>query len=178
MHTNTRIAVRRKSLWLAISLLLLLTLTLAACGTNTSSTGSTPGGSTSKPAPTATPTQGQANANGCPNNIVVTTQPSAANIVLKGTNSDTTVSAKKGDTIEIDLSFGKHWQGPTSNAQGLLTVQNPSGYAAPAAKACVWRFVASGTGTAHLTFSGRPICEKNQLCPQYVMAVEFTINIK
>ncbi|HEU5375424.1 MAG TPA: hypothetical protein VFV38_08300 [Ktedonobacteraceae bacterium] len=176
MLIHTRIAVRHKSFWLAIALILLLSLTLTACGTNASNTGSAPGGSTPTPAPTAT--QSQAQVDGCPNKAVVTTQPAAASLVLKGTNSNSTVSAKKGDTIEIDLAFGHTWQGPLNASHGLLTMQNPSGYASPTAKACVWRFVASQTGTAQLSFSGRPLCEKDQLCPQYVMAVDFTINIK
>jgi hypothetical protein len=150
-----------------------LVLALSACGTNTT-TGAAPGGNT----PTATATQSQANTNGCPNNTVVTTPPTAANVVLTNSNSGTTVNAKKGEIIEIDLPFGRTWQGPTSVSPNILSPQGPAGYAYPTAKACVWRFQVMGTGTVHLSFEGRPICKKGQACPMYVMAVPFTITIK
>lgn len=173
MYTSVH-RVRRRVFFFSLSLALVLILAFSACGTNTTSTGNSP--SASGPTPTAT--QSQANANGCPNNTVVTTPPAPASVTLTSANSGKTVEVKKGDTIEIDLSFGHLWQGPTSLSQDLLTMQSPAGYASTTAKACVWRFVATGTGIAHLSFDGRPICKKGQLCPMYILAMPFTFDIK
>ena len=167
--------VRRRVLYLSLSLALVLVFAFSACGTNTSTTTGNPP-SASGPTPTAT--QSQASATGCPDNATVTSPPSPATITLTTADSHKTVQAKKGDTIEIDLSFGHVWQGPTSLSQDLLAMQSPSGYASTTAKACVWRFVATGTGLAHLSFNGRPICKKGQLCPMYILAVPFTLDIK
>lgn len=176
MHTRAEI-VRRRSFLLIVPFVLACVLALSACGTNTT-TGATPGSTTTAPVATATATQGKANADGCPGNTVVTTPPAAATMVLTNSDSGTTVNAKKGDIIEVNLPFGHTWQGPTNVSQNLLTAQGPVGYAYPSAKACVWRFLASGTGTAHLDFAGRPICQKGQACPMYVMAVVLTLDIK
>ena len=199
MHTRVDIRHRRWLLFV-VPLILGLVLALSACGTNVSTTtGAAPSGSTTTtpgvtatssgvnattpgvtataPGATATSTQSQARANGCPNDTVVTAPLPTANVVLTNANSGTTVKAKKGDTIEVKLSFGHIWQGPTDLSQDLLTAQGPAGYAYPSAKFCVWRFLAAGTGSAHLSFEGRPICKPTQACPMYIMAVPFTIDI-
>lgn len=176
MHTRAGI-MRRRSLILVVPFVLALVFALSACGTNTT-TGATPGSTATAPLATATATQSQATADGCPGNTVVTTPPAAANVVLTSADSGTTMNAKKGDVVEVNLPFGHTWQGPTNIPQNLLVAQGPAGYAYPSAKACVWRFLASGTGTAHLDFAGRPICKKGQACPMYVMAVVLTVNIK
>jgi hypothetical protein len=171
----------RRSLLYVIPFVLVLVLTLSACGTNASTTtGTAPGSTATAPPATATATQSQSQAktDGCPNSTVITTPPPSANIVLTNTNSGTTITAKKGDTIEVNLPFGHTWQGPTNLSQNLLTTQGPAGYAFPSGKACVWRFLASSTGTAHLSFEGRPICKQGQACPMYIMAVPFTVDIQ
>ena len=164
---------KRRSFFLLVSLVAALTFVLAACGkipgSGSSSTGSAP-----SPVPTATsvvfPT-------GCPSNAVVSTAPAPATLVLKLTDSRSTVNAHMGDVIEIHLPFGQAWSGPTAS-QGILQLQPPAGYAWKAASACVWRFTVQGTGTAHLNFFGKAICKKGQLCPQYVMSLPFTISVK
>lgn len=175
MHLYAEIMRRRSSISI-IPFVLVLIFVLTACGTNTTTTGSAPDNTTATPVVTAT--QSQTTANGCPNNTVVSNPPAAANIVLTNANSGGTVNAKKGDVIEIKLPFGHIWQGPTNISQDLLTIQGPAGYASSSAKACIWRFVANGTGVAHLAFDGRPLCKKGQICPMYIMAVPFTIDIK
>src|SRR5579859_4390963 len=123
MHTRTGIRHRR-SLLVVVPLILAFVLVLSACGTNTSTTtGAAPGVTATAPGVTVTPTQSQARANGCPNDTVVTTPPPAANVVLTNANSGTTITAKKGDMIEIKLAFGHVWQGPTDLSQALLTAQ-------------------------------------------------------
>lgn len=166
---------------LVVPLLLTFVLVLSACGTNTpTTTGAAPGTTattTGVSATTPTATPGQPTAEGCPSSTVVTTVP-AANVVLTNANSGNTVTAHKGDIIQVNLSFGHNWQGPMNLSPGLLTTQGPAGYSNASAKACTWRFLAASTGTVHLTFAGRPICKKNEACPMYIMAVPFTIVIK
>ena len=166
-------------LYSILPLVLALVLALSACGTNTTTTtGTAPVVTPTTPGITVTPTQSQARADGCPNDTVVTTPPPTANVVLTNANSGKTTTAKKGDIIEIKLAFGHVWQGPTDQAQTVLTTQGPAGYAFPAAKVCVWRYLAANVGTAHLSFEGRPICKPDQACPMYIMAVPFTVTIQ
>lgn len=164
---------RRKSLWLIISLATVLTLVLTACGTNSGS-GSSSTSTGTTPVPTAT---SALNPHGCPNNAVVGTSPTQANIVLKPSNSNTAVDAHQGDVIEVQLPFGQLWNGPTTS-QGGLQLQTPYGFASQTANSCIWRFTAQGTGTTQLNFFGRAICKKGQMCPQYVVSMPFTINVK
>ena len=164
---------RRKSIWLIISLATAIAFMLTACGANSSS-GSSSTSTGTTPAPIATST---VNANGCPSNAVVGTSPTQANIVLKTSNSNTTVNAHQGDVIEIQLPFGQLWNGPTTS-QGVLQLQTPYGYASQTANSCIWRFTAQGTGTTQLNFYGRAMCKKGQMCPQYVVSVPFSIQVK
>ncbi len=161
----------RRSIWVVILLATALAFVLTACGANSGS-GSTSTGSTPPPSSTS-----GVNPHGCPSNAVVGTAQSPANVVLKPSNSSTTVNAHQGDVIEIQLPFGQLWNGPTTS-QGVLQLQSPAGYASQTANSCVWRFTAQGTGTTQLNFYGKAMCKKGQLCPQYVMSVPFTINVK
>lgn len=160
-----------------VVLVVLLTLMLAACGTPTNGTGS-PGPTAPKPTPTATHSGTTSTNTGCPNKTTITTQPAAASVVLNSSGTDTKATVKKGDIVEIDLPFGHNWTGPVNSAQNALVEQNPSGYASPGGHVCVWRFLAADTGTAEINFTGRPICQKNQLCPMYIMDASFTITIQ
>jgi len=90
---------------------------------------------------------------------------------------NSTVTAHVADIIEVDLPFGQMWQGPAT-VPSNLTLQQPAGYAQSASKVCVWQFTAQNAGTAQLIFAGRAICKKGQACPQYVMQVPFTIDVK
>ena len=164
---------RRKSLWLIISLATALAFILTACGTNSNSgSSSTTTGTTTAPIATST-----VNSYGCPSNAVVGTTSTPANVVLKTSNSNKTVTAHQGDVIEVQLPFGQLWNGPTTS-QGVLQLQTPYGYASQTANSCIWRFTAQGTGTTQLNFYGRAMCKKGQMCPQYVMSVPFSIHVK
>lgn len=166
---------RARHAWFASAWLVLLLIILVACGTNSS----TSTGSPSAPAPTATATHSLANTStGCPNSANIAAQPAASNVVLKISDENKTTTVKKGDTVEVDLPFGRNWSGPTNQSQGPLAMQDPSGYASPVAQVCVWHFAAMSTGTTQLVFTGRPICQKNALCPLYIMAVSFPIEVQ
>ncbi|MGZ3617502.1 MAG: hypothetical protein ACXWOL_11905 [Ktedonobacteraceae bacterium] len=163
---------RRNSLWLILSLATALAFLLTACGANSSSgSSSTSTGTTPAPIATSTP-----NSYGCPSNTVINAASPPANVVLKTSNSNTMVTAHQGDVIEIQLPFGQLWNGPTAS-QGALQLQTPYGYPSQTAKSCIWRFTAQGTGTTQLNFTGRAICKKGQMCPQYVISVPFSIHV-
>lgn len=162
---------QRASVALITGLSLLLLLILAACGTNSGSgTGAAPG---------STPTKGTGSANnltGCPSNAAAPAT-STANVLIKPSQANSTITAHVGDVIEVLLPFGHKWSGPTAS-QGQLELQTPSGYASTANGVCVWRFVAKGTGTTQLNFTSQALCKPGELCPQYIMSVPFTINVK
>lgn len=175
-HKINSCIIRRQSFSFIVPLVLLLVLLfmLAACGSNTTTgAGSTP---TSAPTTGATTAPGKLTS-GCPNSSVVTPPQKTPNVTLHVANSNSTSTAHKGDLIEIQLPFGQQWTGPTAS-QGALELQSPSGYASTTLKMCIWQFVAQGTGTSQLSFTGRPICGAGQLCPQYIQNVPFTIEVK
>ena len=162
------IASGRRTWFLVGSLVAILAFMLAACGSNT--------GTTSTGSPPATPTP-VVNTNGCPSSTVVGTAPSPANVVLTQSNHNTTITAHKGDVIEVDLPFGQSWSGPTAS-QGELQLQTPAGFALTTSHMCVWRFTAQGAGTTVLTFYGKAICKQGEMCPQYIKSLPYTIVIK
>jgi hypothetical protein len=162
----------RRSAWFALgSLFVLLVFVLVACGYNAGGSTNTGSGSTAGATPTTS-----ASAYGCPG-TVMTTAPAPANIVLKPSNSNSTVTAHVGDVVEIELPFGQAWTGPTTS-QGGLQLQGSAGSAVTTSKMCVWRFTAQGTGTTQVEFYGRAICQKGQMCPQYITRIPYTIVIK
>ena len=168
---NSRV-IRRHWLSFIVPLMLLVVLlfTVAACGSNTTT------GAGSTPTSGATTLPGKI-PNGCPSQAVVTPSQKVPNVMLHMADSNKTTSAHQGDLIEVQLPFVQQWSGPTSS-QGVLELQSPYGYAAPTLKMCIWQFVAKGTGTAQLKFTGRAICLKGQLCPQYIMYIPFIIEVK
>ena len=162
-------------LLLIVSLAVLLIFVLAACGSNGRFGSGIGSGST--PTPTPTTVQGYGTAHGCPSDAVVTSTLPTANVTVKPAGSNSTVTAHVGDVIEIQLSFGHRWTGPTTSGGGLQ-LQTPAGYASIATKMCIWRFSAQSTGLTQLTFLAEAICEKDQVCPQYAIVVTFTIVVK
>lgn len=162
---------RRSASFALGSLLVLLVFVLAACGSNTGGGTNTGSGSTTGTTPTAS-----ANAYGCPGTVMTTT-PAPANIVLKPSNSNATVTAHVGDVVEIELPFGQAWTGPTTS-QGELQLQGTAGAAVTSSKMCIWRFTAQSTGTTQVEFYGRAICQKGQMCPAYITRIPYTIVVQ
>ena len=163
-------SVQRRTWFALASFLVLLVFALTACGSNTGGSTTNPGSSSIT---AATPT---VSVYGCPG-AVMTTAPSPAKIVLKQSDSNTTITAQVGDVVEIDLPFGQAWTGPTTS-QGQLQLQGSAGYAVTASKMCVWRFTAQSTGTTQVEFYGRAICQKSQVCPLYIMRIPYTIVVR
>ncbi|GAC1695376.1 MAG: hypothetical protein PVS3B3_20020 [Ktedonobacteraceae bacterium] len=164
------------SFFLALVLLTLACI-VAACGSNAGS-GTSTGGTGSSPAnPSPTAVKGYGTAQGCPSDMVVSTAPSTANVVVKPNQTNTTVTAHVGDVVEIRLPFGQKWSGPTTSV-GNLEIQQPSGYAWKTDNVCVWRFTAKSTGTTNLEFHGQALCKPGQLCPMYIAEFPFVITVK
>lgn len=164
--------IRRQSHSFIVPLVLLCVVlfTLAACGSSTTT------GAGSTPTSGTTPTAGKT-PSGCPNTAGVTPSQKIPNVTLHVADGNSTSSAHQGDLIEVQLPISQKWSGPTTS-QGVLELQSPYGYVEPTLKMCIWQFVAKGSGTAHLNFTGRAICLPGQLCPQYVMSVPFVVVVK
>ncbi len=165
--------IRRQSFLFIVPLTLVLAFLLGACGSNGgTSTGA--GSTTPTSAPISVTSKGILE--GCPSAAV---NPSSAkpNVIINMKNSNSIISAHNGDLIEVRLPFNEKWTGPTTS-QGVLELQEPAGYVLSSDKVCIWHFVAKGTGTTTLTFSGRAICKAGQMCPMYIMNVPFTIDVK
>jgi hypothetical protein len=166
--------IRRHSFILVLPFMLILAFLCAACGSSSTGTST---GSASSPTPGPTSVKGYGTAYGCPSDAVVTPPAGQPNETIKLTDSNMMINAHTGDVIEVHLPFGEQWSGPTASP-GVLQLQTPSGYAFKTGKVCVWRFTAQSSGTAKISFSARAICKKGELCPQYVLVVPFTIDVK
>src|SRR6185437_10791520 len=100
-----------------------------------------------------------------------------ANVIVKPTQINQTISAHNGDIIEVQLPFGHKWTGPTTS-QGILQLQSPAGYASKSSNACIWRFQVKGTGMVQLMFHSQALCQSGQACPMYITAMPFDFNVK
>lgn len=163
---------QRRSLLSIGGLLLMFVFVLAACGTNTTVGSGSQTGKT--PTPTATH---QASAGGCPGNSTSDTTQTPANVVLTNKDTGKTVNISKGQIVEVRLEQGLNWSGPAKLDSSVLELQGTAGSVSASDHTCVWRFLAVGAGKTQLSFTGRPICKKGQMCPMYIMAVPFTIEV-
>ncbi|MEO6888535.1 MAG: hypothetical protein ABI456_05145 [Ktedonobacteraceae bacterium] len=169
-------AIRVKSVWLIITLMMAFIFILAACGTNTN-TNTTTGGGNAAPTPTTGMVKGYGTQHGCPNDTIVHTPPTAPNVVVRASDTHKVVTAHTGDIVEFELPFGQMWSGPVTSPP-TLQLQSPSGYAMPSTHVCIWRFAAHSAGTSQVTFMGKAICQQGQMCPQYIVSMPFTIDVK
>ncbi len=161
----------QKLLVLIVSSAVVLAFVLVACGPS----GGPSSGST--PTPTSTSVQGYGTAHGCPSDAVVTPEPPAANLTVKLSDANRTLTAHVGDVIEIQLPFGLRWTGPAISGGGLQ-LQTPAGYASLSMGMCIWRLSALHAGATHLTFSAMALCKDSHLCPQFVLIIPFAIVVK
>lgn len=169
--------IRRKSLVLVVPALLVLTLVMAGCGSSSSSGSGNSGTDTGASTPSPTVTKGTASTQGCPNNVILSPAQGAPTITVTQGESQKPVAAHQGDIIEVQLAANHRWTGPTTS-QGNLELQTPYGYVSQNKNMCVWRFVAKSAGTTNLNFEGHPICQKGQMCPQYILSLPFSIVVK
>ena len=161
--------------------LLALAFIFSACGAGYANGGSSgsPSGSTPTTAPTATPTsvKGYGTSHGCPSDAVVSSAPAKANVVVKPTNVNSTINARVGDVVEVQLPFGHKWGGPKSSPQDLQ-MQSPAGYASTANNACMWRFNATSAGNTTINYTSQALCKLGQVCPMYILELSFKVNVK
>ena len=176
LHFLTHTKRSLSSFLLALMLLTLMGI-VAACGTNAGSGTSTGGTGSSPVTPAPTAVKGYGTAQGCPSDLVVSTAPSTANVVVKPSQANGSITAHVGDVVEIRLPFGQKWSGPTASV-GSLEIQQPSGYAWKTDKVCVWRFTAKSAGTTSLEFHEQALCRAGQLCPMYIVDFPFVITVK
>jgi hypothetical protein len=102
--------------------------------------------------------------------------PPAADVIIQPQQGTTPITVKQGEVIEIQMPFGLMWEGPTTS-QGPLQLQSPYGYAWKPGGACIWRFLAQGTGTVELPFSAIVICQRDLHCVPSVTEASFTIKV-
>lgn len=168
--------------------LIVMALIVAGCGATTAPAGESSQGATPSPAkpsatatarislPTAAPTRTapSASATPCP-----ATDLSAGNpaLILTPTTPDRSGSAHIGETVQVRLPTSTKWTFQSSAPTGTLTIAQPSGVLIHAVNACVWSFQAAAVGTASLSFIGQPLCEPGKPCPNYRIAMTFTVTI-
>ncbi|MBE3557620.1 MAG: hypothetical protein IMW89_00130 [Ktedonobacteraceae bacterium] len=156
---------------------LMLILLLAACEAAAPGPGGSGGAGPTRPAATPAPTQGIGTANGCPTNAAAPSSLTRPDVIIRDSDANKTITAHVGNTIAVMLPFGQKWTGPTIS-QGTLELQPPAGFASKDDHACIWRFVARGTGTTQLVFHGQALCKPGQMCPQYIITMIFTVDVR
>nr|BBH94496.1 hypothetical protein KTA_26950 [Thermogemmatispora argillosa] len=182
MRRSKLYGIRCRSWWLVIvPALVALLVGLGACGTNAATSGgasqSTPTPIKSAATPTATTVKGYGTSHGCPSDAVVAeTLPEQA-VIVRNTQNGQTITVHRGTLVVFELPFGQRWETP-AGSQGVLELQQPAGYASQQAHACIWRYVAQGSGQSEVVFIARPLCQPHQLCPQYIMRFSFTVAVE
>jgi len=168
--------------------LLALALLVAGCGVTTGSGGELASGTpsatisataTPSPAPPSAPTPTRTTTGGnsavaCPDS---SDGPGSPTLILTPTTPDRAGSAHVGDIVQARLPTSSKWSyGPTQSS-GALSPTQPSGVLIHALNSCVWSFKAVADGTQTLTFTGQPICKAGQPCPDYRIAMTFSVAI-
>ena len=151
--------------WLVGCVLVGVSLGLAACGVSSTATG---GGAS---------TTTTANTTGCPAATQTVSRPTAT-VLLKANNTSHTVTLQKGQTVEIQLAFGRRWALFPSSTPSL-SLQQPSGFGDASVQSCIWRFTATQSGSSEVVFNYGPVCTTaTKSCPQYEGQLSFTVTVQ
>ncbi|MBX5450073.1 hypothetical protein [Thermogemmatispora sp.] len=182
MRRSKVYGIRCRSWWLVIApALVALLVALSACGTNATTSGgsnqSAPSPTKSAATPTVTTVKGYGTSHGCPSDAVVTEALPPQAVIVKNTQDGQTIKVSRGTLVVFELPFGQRWETP-AGSQGVLELQQPAGYASQQAHACIWRYVAQGSGQSEVVFMARPLCQPHLPCPQYIMRFSFTIAVQ
>lgn len=183
----------RKSGWRGLALRLSGALALAAilaalagCGVTTgpggeqgastspSPTGTTQVSPTATTRPAATKTATSSSATPCPASDQGPGNPA---LILTPPTPDRSGSAHVGDMVQVRLPTTTKWSFTSAQPTGTLTATQPSGALIRSVNACVWSFRAAAAGTATLSFIGQAICEPGKPCPNYRLAMNFTVTV-
>lgn len=172
----------------ALALAALLAM-LAGCGVTTgaggeqgaseapSPTGTTQSAEVSPTAtsrPAATKTATASSAMPCPASDQEAGNPA---LILTPTTPNRSGAAHIGDIVQVRLPTTTKWSFTSAQPAGALTATQPSGVLIHAVNACVWSFQAAAAGTATLSFIGQAICEPGKPCPNYRLAMNFTVTV-
>jgi hypothetical protein len=149
---------------------------LTACSANSSNYTTTGTASTPSPMPTSGIVRGYGTTYGCPADVVVSTAPAAANVLVRPGLGHTTFSARQGDVMEVQMPFGIAWKSPDLSGR-VVQMQSPAGYVWKPSNACIWRYVARDGGTVKLIFFGTVLCKQNIHCALATVIDEFTIKV-
>lgn len=155
----------------ALALVALLTLALAGCGGAGASTSRT-GGASSGGSTLKGPPQTGLTVMPCHSSLAAVLPPT---ITLQSMDARTPVSAHVGDIISISLDGQHRWSLNGLSAGGALTPLTAQG--ALVNGDCLWQFKASAPGDATVNYSGQPLCDPTQQCPQYALALTYTIRV-
>lgn len=173
---TSRVASRHglRATVLAGGLSLALMALLAACGA-TSSTQTFPT-ATDIPA-----TPGTAQLNGCPAQQAPATAKTA-DVVIQGNAAPTQadpqpVTAKSGQTVEIDLPATYRWALVQDGDSTLLTAPDTNGWFDTSGKGCIWQFTATKAGSSTLTFAGAQVCSSASKCPNLTTNQSFAVTV-
>jgi|GEM_PF-1421926 len=187
--------------WMGFAWCLLLLLFVTACAPGGQASGSaggdfgaptpgaaTPGSTSSTTNPpgsgspsAAQPTPGSASLNGCPSQQP---PPNAAAhpadvVVSAGGGADgLVVSLRMGQTLEVRLSATVRWGLQMQGAATILTASTPNGWYDAILKACVWRFTATGAGSATLIYGGGLVCAPHSQCPTIAAVQDYTVTVQ
>ncbi len=152
--------------------------TAGAATPGSTSSATNPSGSSSPPA--EQPTPGSASLNGCPSQQP---PPGAANptdvVVSSGGGANgLAVSLRAGQTLEVRLAATVHWGLQIKDTAHILTASTPNGWYDASLKACVWRFTATGAGSAALIYGGSLVCAPHSQCATIAEAQDYTITVQ
>lgn len=167
---------------------LALALLVTGCGVTTANGGelasSTPSATisataTPSPAPPSAPTTtrtstGGSSAVACPDSSASPGNPA---LILTPTTPDRAGSAHVGDIVQVRLPTSSKWSYSPAQSSGALSPTQPSGVLIHSLDSCVWSFKAVADGTQTLAFTGQPICKPGQPCPDYRIAMTFTVTV-
>lgn len=155
-------------------------VSLAGCGvTSTSGTGAAPNPTststgTKTPAPPSAPPAAQA----CPAGASNATDIGSPALILTDSNSGQTNIAKVGELVVVKLPATRRWSySRTASRTPGLTELQPFGVEDKALNQCIWSWRATAAGTQTLAFGGAALCPPGQVCPQLVMAEDFTVQV-
>ena len=104
------------------------------------------------------------------------TQTASPALVLTEHDNSTTKHIKKGQVVQIRFSksTGMAWDRPQASGALLVLLGSSTG-GAGSAKAGLWDFVASKTGTTNIVSAASASCKTGQPCPQLFFSWHVTI---
>ncbi len=174
-HFYKKVTPRHARAMFTASAAMLMMLALGACGV--SSTSALGAGSNSAATPTATTSAAGKDTSAKPCPVVGTSvNLGSPALVLTPKSAKQEAVAHVGDLIVVELPTTSRWRFNQA-ASAQLQPGDLQGVLDDSLNACVWSFHAQSTGTTTLSFGGSAVCESGQMCPQFVIALNFPIKV-